>query len=152
MRIITLWEPYATLLASGLKRYETRHWVTHYRGPLLIHAAQRKPTSLEMFAFKRFLGFTPETNLGCVVAIARLDGCLKMVPFSDQAPAPGEICIEAQSTQELFLGGWEPGRYAWDTKVLTRLIEPIPWKGQQGIKPVPDELRSLIYQELGDHG
>lgn len=152
MKIITLWEPYATLIAQGFKKYETRHWYTTYRGPLLIHAAKRRPTAAEMANFKSLLGFEPDINLGCVVAITRLDDCLRMVPYPERLAPRGEIHIETQAPRERDLGLWEPKRFAWELKLLLRLIEPIPWKGQQGIKPVPDELKSLIYQELGDHG
>ncbi len=40
MKAITLWQPWATLVAIGAKRFETRSWSTHYRGPLAIHAAK----------------------------------------------------------------------------------------------------------------
>jgi hypothetical protein len=40
MRGITLTQPWATLVAIGAKRIETRGWLTRYRGPLAIHAAQ----------------------------------------------------------------------------------------------------------------
>ena len=41
MKAITIWQPWASLLASGRKRYETRSWATTYRGPIAIHAAKR---------------------------------------------------------------------------------------------------------------
>ena len=41
LRAASLWQPYASLIALGLKRIETRGWATSYRGPLLIHAAKR---------------------------------------------------------------------------------------------------------------
>lgn len=41
LRAITLWEPWASLIASGVKTIETRSWATKYRGPLAIHAAAR---------------------------------------------------------------------------------------------------------------
>ncbi|MBK8211826.1 MAG: ASCH domain-containing protein [Rhodospirillales bacterium] len=37
-RVVTLTQPWATLVAIGAKRIETRSWETLYRGPLLIHA------------------------------------------------------------------------------------------------------------------
>ena len=37
--VITLTQPWATLVAIGAKKIETRSWATKYRGPLLIHAA-----------------------------------------------------------------------------------------------------------------
>ena len=39
MKALTLYEPYATLVALNLKKIETRGWRTNYRGPLAIHAA-----------------------------------------------------------------------------------------------------------------
>ena len=40
---LSIWQPWASALAHGVKQYETRHWSTAYRGPLLIHAAKKKP-------------------------------------------------------------------------------------------------------------
>ena len=40
MKAITLWQPWASLLACGAKRYETRSWSTSYRGPIAIHAGK----------------------------------------------------------------------------------------------------------------
>lgn len=39
MKVLTITQPWATLVAIGAKQIETRSWPTHYRGPLLIHAA-----------------------------------------------------------------------------------------------------------------
>lgn len=43
MKVLTLHQPYATAIALGHKRYETRSWWTSYRGPLAIHAAKGLP-------------------------------------------------------------------------------------------------------------
>ncbi len=43
MKAITLWQPWASLLACGAKIYETRSWATNYRGPIAIHAAAKHP-------------------------------------------------------------------------------------------------------------
>jgi hypothetical protein len=40
MKVITLTQPWATLVAIGAKKIETRSWETLYRGPLAIHAAK----------------------------------------------------------------------------------------------------------------
>lgn len=45
MKAISLWQPWASAVALGSKRIETRPWRTKYRGPILIHAAQRKNKS-----------------------------------------------------------------------------------------------------------
>ena len=41
MKALTIWQPWASLLVSGRKKYETRSWATAYRGPIAIHAAMR---------------------------------------------------------------------------------------------------------------
>lgn len=43
MKVLTLHQPWASLVALGVKTIETRSWSTKYRGPLAIHAAARKP-------------------------------------------------------------------------------------------------------------
>ena len=43
MKALTLHQPWASLIAIGAKKIETRSWATSYRGPLAIHAAVRKP-------------------------------------------------------------------------------------------------------------
>lgn len=46
MKALTLHQPWASLIALGVKTIETRSWSTSYRGPLAIHAAARKPTDV----------------------------------------------------------------------------------------------------------
>ena len=47
MKVLTLWQPWATLIALGLKRYETCSWATFCRGLLLLHAAIRVFTNVK---------------------------------------------------------------------------------------------------------
>lgn len=49
MKAITIWQPWASLLACGAKQYETRSWATSYRGPIAIHAATRRMPSKDYF-------------------------------------------------------------------------------------------------------
>lgn len=41
--VLTLTQPWASLVMLGAKQYETRGWRTNYRGQLLIHAAKGMP-------------------------------------------------------------------------------------------------------------
>ena len=41
-KVLSLWQPWASLLVMGHKLIETRGWDTSHRGPLLIHAAVSK--------------------------------------------------------------------------------------------------------------
>lgn len=42
MKAITIRPAYALAIIRGLKRCEFRSWQTHYRGPLVIHAADTR--------------------------------------------------------------------------------------------------------------
>lgn len=48
MKALTLWQPWASLIALGVKTIETRGWSTNYRGPLAIHAAKRPPKAADV--------------------------------------------------------------------------------------------------------
>lgn len=48
MKVLTLHQPWASLVALRVKTIETRSWSTSYRGPLAIHAARRKPDEAQV--------------------------------------------------------------------------------------------------------
>ncbi len=48
MKATTLWQPWAQLVALGVKTIETRSWRTSYRGPLAIHAGLRRPPMMHL--------------------------------------------------------------------------------------------------------
>ncbi len=52
MKVITLTQPWATLVSIGMKMIETRSWSTKYRGPLAIHAAKNFPTEAQHLCFR----------------------------------------------------------------------------------------------------
>ena len=43
MKALTIRQPWASLIALGVKTIETRSWPTRYRGPIAIHAGLRHP-------------------------------------------------------------------------------------------------------------
>lgn len=45
MKTLTLWQPWASLVAFGEKKVETRCWQTKHRGAIAIHAAAKEPPS-----------------------------------------------------------------------------------------------------------
>jgi hypothetical protein len=42
MQALSLWQPWASLIAIGAKTIETRSWGTRYRGRIAIHAAAKR--------------------------------------------------------------------------------------------------------------
>ena len=123
---VTLWQPWASLVAQGAKHIETRSWLTSYRGPLAIHAAKRYTPDLQVMAdqepFRSALaGIDPEGYLGMVVAVAELVDC-RLITADNIPPEP-----------ERSFGDYRPGRFMWILRDICKLAEPVPVKGKQGL-------------------
>ena len=72
MKVITIKQPFATLIAEGLKEYEFRTWKTKYRGEILIHAGK----SIDKRAMKRYEYLNLEYPIGCIIAKATITDCI----------------------------------------------------------------------------
>ena len=70
MKVLTIREPYATLIAKGLKKYEFRTWNTNYRGDIYIHAGKS--------FFKSHKNFEFSYRPGEIVAIANIADVIKL--------------------------------------------------------------------------
>lgn len=147
MKILTLWQPYASLIAFDQKGYETRHWATQYRGPIAIHAAKRKMTDDDLDLWNTVKGvyahhLPPAESLpmGAVIAIAELTGCEEMRCHNGL----GIINSHHPSELEEMVGHWEDGRFAWNLENVQRLSEPIEWMGAQGLRDVQPKLAEKI--------
>lgn len=46
MKVLSIRQPWASLIALGIKDIENRPWSTSYRGPLLVHAALKADCAL----------------------------------------------------------------------------------------------------------
>lgn len=52
MKALSIRQPYAWLIAQGIKPIENRSWATKFRGNFLIHTGQQPPTSRDYLAAK----------------------------------------------------------------------------------------------------
>lgn len=136
MKAISLWQPWASAIAIGAKKIETRHWSTSYRGPLAIHAAKKKDcldTIYEAGIFKAFseagINTTSDLPLGAIVATCVLT-----------KSRPTDLLRNGISPLERALGGYEDGRFGWVLENVVWLKKPIPFRGAQGFFNVPDSL------------
>lgn len=128
MKALTIWQPWATLIALGHKKIETRGWHTNHRGPIAIHAATR-PLGPEERAYldhlREHVGLAlPDASdlpLGAVVATANLYDCLQM---SDEY-------VSRLNRLERILGDHRPGRYAWRLTDTQLLHPPVLARGAQ---------------------
>ena len=120
MKALTLTQPWASLVALGHKRVETRSWPTHYRGPLAIHSARGFPTWARQFAEE-------ERAVGRLPSRVPCGAILCTVWLADCRPAQ-DVALEV-SALERHLGDFTCGRWAWILEDLHVFSEPIPASG-----------------------
>jgi hypothetical protein len=134
MIALSLWQPWASLVAVGAKRIETRHWPApeSLRGErIAIHAAKRRNDLwlLDVPPFNEY-GLDRETlPLGCIVATAVLVKCSKM---DERMVAE----VRGRRPHEHAFGLWMPGRWAWILRDVEP-VDPVPTVGRQGLFNVP---------------
>lgn len=145
IKALSLWQPWASLVAAGVKRHETRHWHTPYRGAIAIHAAKTldlagAPDELCEAA----LGSRWQQELvrGAVVAVATLADCRHAETIADRL-----------TRADRNAGNFAPGRFGWRLEQVRRLKVPIPAVGRQGLFQwiPPEDLEDLLGPVL-DHG
>lgn len=159
---LSLWEPWASLMAVGAKSIETRHWPTQYRGPLLIHAAKRRVKSelqdylgdvdfqqglADLVPGKPAIG-PEDLGFGNALALVDLYDCRRTEAIADfeeravRVEWPGESNTYL-SLLEFEFGNYAPGRWGWMTRNVRRL-KPFPLRGQQGLFEVvlPADLKN----------
>lgn len=121
MKALTLWQPWATLIAIGAKSIETRSWGTSYRGPLAIHAANRDLAYHEMILFENLLK-------GVIMPLSRVVAICELVDVQ-------RIDYEWPHLSQLErrLGDFSIGRYAWLLRGVQPLDPPVPARGRQGL-------------------
>jgi len=128
MRAVSLWQPWASFIARGLKTIETRDWTwlpTDLVGTrLAIHAAKRWDTWWN--DCEQFFGFgRHDLPSGAVVAHALVEKVERLHGGADQRKAAMCDCA---------------GRVGIFLADVVRLDPPVAYRGHQGLFCVPDHL------------
>lgn len=158
MKALSLIQPWASLIAIGAKRIETRSWRTSYRGPIAIHASKGFPgwardtcdeepfysvltragllwpmgdETLTHQARERYLTIP----LSAIVAVAYLSD-VDLAQRIDDAYLVRAGC----PPHERDFGDYAPGRVGWLLGAVKRLSEPIPCTGARGLWDVPADI------------
>lgn len=117
MKVISLLQPWATLVVLGKKKIETRSFNTKHRGPILIHASKKMTTKQMRLCNETFFSAAleqeEEMHLGKIIGkvdiicTAVLSGMYdgKGIYFNEHG-APF-------SKQEIAFGDYTAGRYGW---------------------------------------
>ncbi|MDT9719152.1 ASCH domain-containing protein [Paenibacillus sp. ClWae2A] len=144
MKAVTIIQPWATLVALGVKTLETRSWATKHRGPLAIHAGQKVDKEaclipqIREALLKHGINDWRDLTTGAVIAKAVLNDV-----WAINHPFKNGGLIERVSTDtgrfltwggympdEYHFGDYSDGRFAWQLDDVVQLQEPVPAKGQ----------------------
>jgi hypothetical protein len=159
MYILSLWQPWASLVACGAKRIETRSWSPPSGGmldpgPLLIHATKRWDAPSRRLCFQDpfrsalFGSARPDPKalpLGRVLALVYLHGWR---PTSDASGAALPWARDLGEPERSF-GGYGPGRFGWFLGEAQPLPEPILWPGRRRLQEAPAGLVQMVAGQLG---
>ncbi|MBS1725398.1 MAG: ASCH domain-containing protein [Armatimonadetes bacterium] len=139
IKLCSVRQPWAWALIHGGKDVENRSWSTNYRGLLAIHAGKQPHATLKHNAWKRFeqeyygrdvfSGFDDESEpRGAIIGLVEMYGC-----------EPGHLVDSIWRDEE-------PGWFAWRVRYPMPLPEPIPYKGQLGLRDIEEPLRSVLLE------
>lgn len=118
MKVLTIKQPWATLIMQKDKRFEFRSWQTKYRGELLIHAGK----SVDKEAAKRLEKYLPkDLPLGKILGKVTLVDCIKMSPAFKESLLKENSDIYTKSSFE--------ENYGWQIENVQPFDEPIEVKG-----------------------
>lgn len=134
MKCISLWQPWATAIALGSKRIETRGWSTKYRGRIAIHAAKKKELVQLMYAMStwewcgalgRLMG--DNTRLWDTMPFGSIVATAQLVDVRPVIEIP-ETLLDM------------PRRPLWVLMDVQPLARPVSYRGLQGLFNVPDDV------------
>lgn len=132
---LTLWQPWATLIAIGVKPDETRarHAPAHLLGQrIAIHAAARKPTAMD---------FSKEIDHAIAAhaeALRKMRDATRGVIWHGLLPLGAVVCtailtdcVDAEDVEPNPFGNHDAGRFSWRLRDVRPLALPVPAKGEQ---------------------
>ena len=121
MKVLTIKEPWASLIINGYKEYEFRSWKTNCRGKILIHAG----LTLEKDTAIKFKDYNLVYGKGEIIGEAILTDCILVTD---------EFENKLYNINPLVYGKSEHSRvYAWKLENVIKYNNRIPCKGKLGL-------------------
>lgn len=120
MKILTLKQPWATLVAEGIKNYEFRSWKTNYRGDILIHAG--------LGVDKEAIELYKNTNLvfpkSKILAIVKINDCIQIDTDFNQ---------HIKSLNNKAYGKKDRSGFAWELTLVKKINSSKTISGKLGL-------------------
>lgn len=120
MKVLTLKQPWATLVAEGIKKYEFRSWKTNYRRKILIHAG----TGIDKKELEKFKDLNLEFPYKRILAEVELEDCLEL---------NDELNKKIIAEKNIAYGSKYRTGYAWKLTNSKKINYDKEIKGQLGL-------------------
>lgn len=121
MKVLTIREPWASLIINGYKKYEFRSWKTNYRGKILIHTSQK----VEKEMLSRFKDYNLNCVSGSIIGEAELTDCILVDEEFNQNLRKTDNVVYGKSNHV--------EKYAWKLENIKKYDKTIPMKGKLGL-------------------
>lgn len=121
MKVLTVKEPYASLIINGYKKYEFRTWKTNYRGKILIHAGK----SFDKETMNRFSKLNLKYKPGYIIGEVNIVDCILITKeFNDKLIKENELIYGMNKNRT---------GYAWKLDNVKIYDNPIKINGKLGL-------------------
>lgn len=120
MKVLTLKQPWATLVAEGIKKYEFRSWKTNYRWKILIHAG----SGIDKKNMERFNSLNLNFPSKKIIAEVELVDCLEL---------DDKLNKKIINENNIAYGSKKRSGYAWKFKNVKKINVEKDIKGQLGL-------------------
>jgi hypothetical protein len=154
MKVISLLQPWATLVVMGAKKIETRSWNTKYRGEILIHAsAGKKKIGRDAAELASKLGIKKpafdDLPFGAIIGKVDLSDTAPTWQISDYLQNYHSPLTRFREwniddwEKEIPFGDYALNRYGWLLKNAIQFAKPIPCKGSLSIWNFEDVFQQI---------
>lgn len=121
MKVLTIREPWASLIINGYKEYEFRSWKTNYRGKILIHTS----SIIDKDMLDRFKDYNLDYITGAIIGEAEIVDCILVdKEFNDDLRVKNPVVYGRSNHTET---------YAWKLENIKRYDDVIYTKGKLGL-------------------
>ena len=121
MKVLSIKNPWATLIVDGYKKYEFRSWKTNYRGKILIHSS----LGIEKDMLERFKDYNLECINGYIIGEAILIDCILVTNEFNEELLKIDKTVYGRANYEM--------KYAWKLENVIKYDKPIKAKGSLGL-------------------
>lgn len=126
MNVLSLLQPWASLVVMGVKTIETRSWSTPYRGDLLIHASLGKRADFltNNPPYSNYITNFKQLPFGAIIGQVVLTSILRVEDFGLPDDAMNALTME-----EKAFGDYTAGRFGWVLENAVQFNEPVFTRG-----------------------